>query len=358
MTPNMFAKIAGLTLALAVCSEVAHAAESSAVKASRDWLKHPAVVELDTTETVFAVGDPHGDPVRLAGVLAAAMLTESTATAPDQVKWTGGKSVLVVTGDMIDKWTDSLGVIALLRALQTDAARQGGQVIVTMGNHEAEFLANPLGKKTREFANELRAAKIDPVEVASCQGDVGQFLCALPIAVRVNDWFFSHGGNTNNRTIAELSTAIENGFAKDGFATKELSDENSILEARLNKKGPNGMPWFMDGSKDTDAKALLKKYASKLKVNHIVQGHQYGRVKFPDNKNREEETLFQRYGILFLIDSGMGEGIEDSTSTGGALRIAGPAGKQQALVICANGYWREMWDSKEQPDHQEQHCGK
>ena len=50
--------------------------------------------------------------------------------------------------------------------------------------------------------------------------------------------------------IAELSAAIQNGFAKDGFATKELVGDNSILEARLNKKGPGGMAWFMDDSKD------------------------------------------------------------------------------------------------------------
>ena len=73
-------------------------------------------------------------------------------------------------------------MIALLRALQKDAARQGGQFIITMGNHEAEFLADPLGKKTREFANELKAVGMDPVEVANC-GGMGQFLCGLPLGV-------------------------------------------------------------------------------------------------------------------------------------------------------------------------------
>ena len=307
---------------------------------------------------MFAVGDAHGDPERLIGVLAAAKLAESAATAPGKVQWTAGKSVLVVTGDMIDKWTDSMGVIALLRALQKDAARQGGQVIITMGNHEAEFLADPLGKKTREFANELKAAGMDPVDVANCGGDMGQFLCGLPLGVRVNNWFFSHAGNSDKQTIAELSAAIHRGFAKDGFATKELVGDNSILEARLNKKGPGGMAWFMDGSKKTNPKDLLKTYASKLGVKHIVQGHQYGNVTFPDGKNRKEETLFQRYGILFLIDSGMSQGIEDSDSTGGVLRIAGPAGQQEAVVICANGKQQKMWDSKKKQKRAEQHCGK
>ena len=173
---------------------------ASAAGPTRDWNKYPAVLQLSTNEDVFAIGDPHGDLDRLTGVLLAAGLIAAAPSAPDQVKWTGGKSVLVVTGDMIDKGSDLLGVIALLRKLQRDAASHGGQVIISMGNHEAEFLAEPTGKKTSGFAAEMKEAGIDPTDVANCNGDLGQFLCNLPIAARVNNWFFSHGGNTKNRT--------------------------------------------------------------------------------------------------------------------------------------------------------------
>jgi len=91
MKPNSFATTIGLILALAVFGGAAQGTDGSAAKASRDWQKHPAIVELDTSETVFAVGDAHGDPERLTGVLAAAKLAESSATAPDKVQWTAGK---------------------------------------------------------------------------------------------------------------------------------------------------------------------------------------------------------------------------------------------------------------------------
>src|SRR5262249_58173893 len=125
-------------------------------------------------EDIWAMGDPHGDPERLAAVLAAAKLIGDASTPPDQVKWTGGKTILVVTGDMIDKGTDSIGVITLLRTLQSDALIHGGRVIVTMGNHEGEFLADPDGKKTSEFSAELKAAGLKPKDIGDCSGDIGQ----------------------------------------------------------------------------------------------------------------------------------------------------------------------------------------
>jgi len=129
----------GIMLTIIVCGSAAN----GAAIATRDWTKNPAVVQLDTPEDIFAIGDPHGDPERLARALAAAKLIDGATITPNRVKWAGGRSVLVVTGDLIDKWTKSLEVIALLQRLQSDAATQGGQVIITMGNHEAEFLADP-----------------------------------------------------------------------------------------------------------------------------------------------------------------------------------------------------------------------
>jgi hypothetical protein len=325
------------------------------VAASRDWKANPVVIEVDTSEDIFAIGDPHGDPQRLAGALAGAKLIANASVAPDQVKWTGGKAILVVTGDMIDKGDDSIGVITLLRTLQADAASQGGRVIITMGNHEAEFLADPDGKKTSEFSAELKAAGLTPKDVGDCKGDIGQFLCNLPIAVRVNDWFFCHGGNTDDRTIKQLTADIEAGFAKHGFATKELVGDNSILEARLNKKGPGGLPWFQDGKISTDPQKLLEKYVTTLGVKHLVQGHQYNEVKFPDKENRKEEHFFQRYGLLFLIDTGMSRGIEDSDSIGGALHIAGSGDDQKAVVVCPNGDEKTLW-SKKKDDREEKLC--
>ena len=41
------------------------------------------------------------------------------------MKWTGGKSVLVMTGDMVDKWTNSISIIQMMQALQVSAGSGG-----------------------------------------------------------------------------------------------------------------------------------------------------------------------------------------------------------------------------------------
>ena len=58
--------------------------------------------------------------------------------------------------------------------------------------------------------------------------------------------------------------------------------------------------------------------------------------------------------MLFLIDSGMSRGIEESDSTGGAMRIKNG---NRAVVICANRTRKTLWKRKTNLDHQTIECG-
>src|SRR5436305_1914679 len=113
----------------------------------RDWLKHPAIVEIDTAHDIYAVGDAHGDYERLVELLTAAKIIAGDPGPPEKVQWRAGKAILISPGDMINRWNQSLRVIALFRALQVEAANAGVRVIITLGNHEAAFLADPSNKK-------------------------------------------------------------------------------------------------------------------------------------------------------------------------------------------------------------------
>jgi hypothetical protein len=305
----------------------------------RDWASYPAVVQADTDQDIFAIGDAHSDYVRLAAVMNAAGLIDGAPDKPQNVKWRAGGAVLVITGDMIDKGPRAIDVLRLLIALQASARHAGGRVIVLAGNHEAEFLADPKAPKGKEFAAQLKAEGLRPQEVADCNGEIGQFLCSLPFGARVNDWFFSHAGNTAGRSISQLTADLQDGFGRDGFAAKQLIGDFSILEARLNGEGPGRAPWIEAGAPGRDAKQLLMAYAEALGVKHIVEGHVPSQVRFSDGTVRAAGEMFQRFGLLFLIDTGMSQDVDDSQ--GAVLHIT----RKDATAICPDGKPTLLWDA-------------
>jgi hypothetical protein len=295
------------------------------------WGAPPSIIfERDAVpQALYAIGDIHGDVERLARLLTAVHLA-------DGASWTGGRSVLVVTGDMVDKGPHSVAVLRLLSALHAAAPKAGGEVILLAGNHEAEFLAEPTGKKSAEFAKELKHAGLDVAHVAACEGDIGAFLCSLPFAARVGDWFFSHGGNTSGRTISELQSSIKDQMSKARYAAPELIGPTSILEARL----VEGKKWFAS----PDERHLLETYASALGVHHMVRGHQHNDVEFSDGIVRATGEMFQRWGLLFLIDVGMSREIDDSE--GSVLRIASGT----AAAVCPDGKTTLLWSESQAMD--------
>ena len=311
----------------------------------RDWQKLPAVVQLDTSEDIFAIGDIHSDYDRVVDLLVGAKIIAGRPTSPEKVSWSAGKSVVVFTGDFIDKGPNALGVIALLSALRPAAAQAGGHVIVTMGNHEAEFLSRKETDKAKDFHAEIKRAGLADKDMTECRADAGQFLCSLPFAARVNDWFFSHAGNSGGRTLSQLTEDLQRGIDKDGFDTPELLDPNSLVLARLGAEGPGGKSWFEAGSPRYTAEQLLSAYASALKVAHIVEGHAPSAAQFPDGTNREAGQMFQWHGLLFLIDTGLSRGVD--YSNGAVLHIQ--TAKGEASAICANGTVTPLWDKVQKP---------
>jgi hypothetical protein len=297
--------------------------------APRDWSKNPAIVELDKADLIYAVGDPHAHYGRLVDLLVKADIIEAVSRQPDQVanvKWKAGGAVLVCTGDMIDKGDNSVAVLQLFMRLQQIAPDTGGKVIVTLGNHEAEFLANPTSSNTKsaDFLAQLGKLRINPQDVANGTDSLGlgQFMRSLPFAARIRDWVFSHAGNTNSknpdkatrpRSLADLRSFLENDVTTNGYGAAALSDHDSLLEAKLES------PWWQEADDSGKASAdRLRKYVKALGnqssvreqstvVEHLVIGHQPGEYTFIGAAPRPKRVIVNRYdGLIFLIDCGMG----------------------------------------------------
>lgn len=81
---------------------------------------------------IVAIGDLHGDleqarsALKIAGVL----------SSGGQDFWTGGDTVLVQLGDILDRGEDEIAILSLLRSLDIQAKANGGAVFQVNGNHE------------------------------------------------------------------------------------------------------------------------------------------------------------------------------------------------------------------------------
>ncbi len=285
--------------------------------AARDWVQFPAIVERNAPATVFALGDIHGDYERMIRVMTAAHIIAGADS-----RWAAGPSVLVVTGDMIDKGPRSVDVLLFLKQLRIQAAGSGGAVIVLAGNHEAEFLASPGQKKAVDFMSSLEQAGVSVADTGACKGEEGEFLCSLPFGARVGDTFFAHAGDTGGATLRQLSSAIEKAVDKGGYDAKELIGPAAVLEARL---------------PESVEEQLLMRQAAAIGVKRIVQGHQPGAVRFADGVERRRGEMMQRWGVRYLIDTGMSRGVGDSQ--GAILRLS----QGQAVGICPDGKETVLW---------------
>ena len=172
-------------------------------------------------QRVVAIGDVHGDLDAFVGILQRARLIDPTR------RWSGANSILVQTGDFLDRGPNARGVMDLLMSLQNSAPRQSGRVIVLMGNHEAMNIYGDLryvsNKDYAGFADDrpdTRKRKADAsrpagfaerCEAFAADGRYGKWLRSLPAIARINDSIFLHGGispDLSPESIEKLNDSI------------------------------------------------------------------------------------------------------------------------------------------------------
>ena len=304
---------------------------------ARDWSRYPAVAELDDVSELWILSDVHGDYQTLTTLLAGTGVIAGAPATPADVQWNAGHAVLVVVGDVIDKGPDAPDAIRLFIALQSAAIAAGGNVIVTMGNHEAEFLADPTNSKADSSGGldpELTSIGDTPADTAAGDNDIGKFIRDMPIAARVDDWFFVHAGKTDGKSVAQLASDLQSGIDSGGFGATVLSASDSLLEYKLS----SGNWWDATG----DATSLLTQWTTALGVKHVVMGHQPGAVTFADGSKRAQDAIVQKYGaMLFLVDTGMSSGVDN---TGGAVvHVTNAGGASEAFQeVLPNGNTRSL----------------
>lgn len=194
-------------------------------------------------DRVVAFGDVHGAYAALVTTL------QSAGVIDEDLRWSGGKTHLVSTGDLLDRGAESRRAMDLMMRLEREAPLAGGQVHQLLGNHEVMNLIGDLryvadaeyaAFKDVESADErefwyqnyregmpaeyedsvLREefARIAPPgffghrRAFRRDGHYGKWLLAKPFMVVVNDVAFVHGGAPDyvtERGIAGVNVALK-----------------------------------------------------------------------------------------------------------------------------------------------------
>lgn len=203
---------------------------------------------------IVAVGDLHGDFGAWREIASAAGLVDSAG------RWIGGRATLVQVGDIVDREPESLKIVRELMRLQKDASRQGGRVVVLVGNHEAMNITGDLRYTTpgefgafataksgalRDRVYEAKKAEIeanyrsrDPSLTAAAvrdawmkatplgwveqrlawapDGEIGRWVIGNSAAVLIGGNLFVHGGISaeySKLSLAELNRQVASALA-------------------------------------------------------------------------------------------------------------------------------------------------
>ena len=294
----------------------------------------PAVAQT-VPARIVAVGDLHGDFSAWIDIARDAKLVDPAN------HWIGGKTVLVQTGDMVDRGADSLKIIRHLQQLDGEAKRAGGRVIVLMGNHEAmqvigdfryvtpgEYaaFADRQSKARREAAFTTNAkviidyyhvkdaslspkaikmrwladtplGKVEHDSAWAPTGELGKWVATLPAVAKVGDTLFVHGGISAKYALVPLDEINRRAraaiLADDSTEEAIINDQMGPLWYRglILRGGDDGVPAAGRPTIDNELAAALKGQG----VKRLVVGH----------TPRLAGVGILRNGTLIQIDTGI-----------------------------------------------------
>ncbi len=271
---------------------------------------HPSSrpLEIDTSfrfkapGRIVAIGDLHGDMEATRRVL------KTSGLMDEKGAWTGEKTVLVQTGDMLDRGDGEREIMDLLDRLTSEAQKAGGAVHVLLGNHEVMNVQGDFRYVTRggfgSFENVSAKTKVDLSKFPEhMRHRAAAFLPGGPFALRlakfntvvmVNDTLFVHGGL--------LPSHVKYGVGKINREVKAWmrGERKSLPKMMRSEKAPTWSRRFSDGEVSARDCRVLNSVLNKIGAKQMVVGHtvQKGGISSACNKRvwRIDVGLASHYG--------------------------------------------------------------
>lgn len=269
---------------------------------------------------VVAVGDVHG------GFDEFVRLLQDAGVVNQRRQWSGGKTHLVQTGDVVDRGAHSRRVLDLLMALERQAVKAGGRVHALLGNHEVmnivgdlryvsdeeyaafrtydsaalrdrafEQLADPARRHDPAYREQWEAERplgwVEHRLAFGRDGKYGRWLRQRDVVAVVGNSLFVHGGLSPK--YGDVPTDTLNATVRD-----ELSDPARVEGGMaLDEQGPL---WYRGLALEPEA--TLRPHVDALLARHGVARIVVGHTVTPG------AVIPRVDGKVVLIDVGLSEG--------------------------------------------------
>ena len=148
-----------------------------------------ALEVLSGVDSLYVVGDVHGEYDRLLGLLGNAGLIDAEG------QWVGGGSHVVFLGDVFDRGADVTRTLWFLYELERQARAAGGGAHVVLGNHETMIFTEDVryvASKEQLIARLHGGSYTDLFDIRHSL--LGRWLVGRPGLMKVNDVLLAHGG--------------------------------------------------------------------------------------------------------------------------------------------------------------------
>lgn len=313
----------------------------SADESSDDFPEHEdPPTYVTATGRIVAIGDLHGDLIKTKKALQIARIAEDRS---GQVVWTGGDTVVVQLGDVLDRGDTEIGILRLLRDLDVQARKAGGAVYMLNGNHESLNVCGDFRYVTPGAFIEAAQEFGIPREVAMRNWDgciqaraalylpggrIARELARNPTVLVVNDTAFAHGGllpTHVNYGLERMNSEVAAWMRRDklpdddGYATPPflaMGDGNSVMWNRQLSRESYANPIDRFHACNMVAQALARVGAKRLVVGHTPQMR---------GVNCECD------GKVWRVDVGMSSGVLNAPA--GVLEIS-PPDEEGGEVVC------------------------
>jgi len=268
-------------------------------------------------ESIVAIADVHNDLDDFVAILRHIGLIDQ------QNHWTGGKTIFVQVGDLLDRGPKPREVMNLTMALEKESAQAGGRVVALLGNHELMNIMGDLRYVTpanyASFAdgNSEKRQKAAYDEYVKWRNSHASLLAELPQPMELTEaeWMARHpAGFVEQReafspkgeygqwlrghsAVAQIDGIIflHGGIHPDLAKTKIDAMNNRIREE---------IKAFDDSKQYLQNEKLLLPFFNLQEINNVLQAEVIAELKSrvpPSNERQAKIQEFLKHGDWFSV---------------------------------------------------------